>query len=702
MTGGRPAPSTALVSASFAGTEDALSGFPTRTAAMVGFGEDTWDFRGVEGLAPNLPPAALVVKWESFPNPEFKLAAKEVLFAQLHPDHPVVAEHLGWRRPLAIRGVAIHVVVWRAWFAWLTDNDIGDVDQVRDHHWDAYLQRRRQDGVSAAHIAVTVGRIRDFYDYAPILTSGGYQSRPWGRRSAWSVAGVRRSRENATPPIPEEVFGPLVGAALHLVEHAETIISARDVHMDLQGSRWTTPVTPAGDPPDRDECDRRLQVLIDQHVSQARPLPARAVRDTVAASEPNLRTIALWAGLTPKTLAAPHHRAAIAAAAQQLGVAPAPLVRRFGQDHRHREAFGQIIWGGTIGTAVNLVVTACFIVIALSGMRLEEITAIRRGCIERVGLRNGDERIRLHGTIYKHQRLGGTPASWVVIEPIAAAVAVLERLAPPDQDVLFAPETMRTHQRRTPPQAATVGMGHYLTRFCDWLAGGNLPPGLQPLPAGTRVTTRQFRRTMARILAFRPHGVIAGKVHLKHLHVVMSEGYYGNANSSLAAFHADMEAELAAARLEAAKQRYLSYIDGGGIAGGARNTLIGHFEQIATDMAGFTGTTLETDRHLEALLADQLGKLHIGTVNDCWFIDPDKAACRTGGTPPDAPRPNACVGDRCPNAVVTQAHLPIYQTSMEQVITLRRSRRVSQFEKQRLAREQQRLERVIETVQRRP
>jgi hypothetical protein len=207
---------------------------------------------------------------------------------------------------------------------------------------------------------------------------------------------------------------------------------------------------------------------------------------------------------------------------------------------------------------------------------------------------------------------------------------------------------------------------------------------------------------MARILAFRPHGVIAGEVHLKHLHVVMSEGYYGNANSSLAAFHAGMEAELAAARLEAAKQRYLSYIDGGGIAGGARNTLIGHFEQIATDMAGFTGTTLETDRHLEALLADQLGKLHIGTVNDCWFIDPDKAACRTGGTPPDAPRPNACVGDRCPNAVVTQARLPIYQTSMEQATTLRRSRRVSQFEKQRLAREQQRLERVIETVQRRP
>jgi hypothetical protein len=401
-------------------------------------------------------------------------------------------------------------------------------------------------------------------------------------------------------------------------------------------------------------------------------------------------------------LAAPHRRAAIATAVAELGVEPAPLVRSFGEAHDHHAVFGQIIWGANIGAAVDRLVAACFIVIALSGMRLEEITAIRRGCIGRVGLRNGDERIRLHGTIYKHQRLGGTPASWVVIEPVASAVAVLERLAPPHQDLLFTPETMRSHQRRTPPRQATVDMGHYLTRFCDWLAGGILPPGLGPLQAGTRVTARQFRRTMARILAFRPHGVIAGKVHLKHLHIVMSEGYYGNANSSLAAFHADVEAELAAARLQAAKDRYLSYIDGRGIAGGARNTLVGHFEQIATDMAGFKGTTLEADRHLEALLADRLGKLHIGTVNDCWFIDPDKALCRNGHSPPVAPRPNACVGDRCPNAVVTTAHLPVYLSSHEQVVTLRRSRQVSGFEKERLAREQQRLERVIQAVERRP
>jgi hypothetical protein len=146
----------------------------------------------------------------------------------------------------------------------------------------------------------------------------------------------------------------------------------------------------------------------------------------------------------------------------------------------------------------------------------------------------------------------------------------------------------------------------------------------------------------------------------------------------------------------------VAYIDGGGIAGGARKALVRHFEQIAAEMAGFKGTTLEADTHLDKLLADRLGKLHIGTVNDCWFIDPDKALCRTGDAPPSAPRPNACVGDRCANAVVTRAHLPVYQASHQQVVTLRRSRTVSDYEKDRLAREQQRLARVIETVENRP
>ena len=706
MTNALAAQPPRLVSATFTETEDVLYGLPNPTGAVVAFRDDTWDFRAVEGLTPNRIRSSSVVEWESFGYPALQLAAKEVLFAQLHPDHPRVMELLAGRRhPLAIGGMQNHLGPWRAWFAWLADNDIYDLSEVGRHHWEAYLARRREDGVTPEHIAVTVGRIRDFYDYAPLLTSPTYGTRPWGRRSAIGVAGRKPRRlENATQPIPDDVFGPLVAAALHLVGHAETIIAARDTQIDQFENRLAQPVL-TGSTDRSAECDRRLERLLDQHRAQRRPLPLHSKRgrrsDDPRLHDLNLSLLAFWAGTSTRALADPGRRAKLIAAVGELGVAPAPLTHSFGERHDQETAFGQVIWPGVISNALHLLVTACYIVIAISGMRLAEITAIRRGCVERVQLRNGDERIRLHGTVFKRRRHGGVPASWVVIDEVAQAVALLERLAPKDGDLLFVPPVLRSYGTATPVGRATVSIGYYLDRFCDWLAGGVLPPGLEALPAGTRVNPRQFRRTMARTLAFRPHGVIAGKVHLKHLHILISEGYYGNANSSLAAFHADMEAEFATARLEAAKERYLAYIDGGGIAGGARKALGRHFEEIASEMAGLNGTALEADKHLEGLLADRLGKLHIGTVNDCWFIDPAKALCRNGDAEPTAPRPNACVGDRCANAVVTSVHLPVYRASHEQVVTLRRSRKVSEYEKQRLASEQERLEQVIDAVEHR-
>jgi hypothetical protein len=694
---GIPAPS----SITFADDADVLCCYPRPVGVEVLFSEEIWDFSTVEGLAPNVRRSAFIVDWGSIANASFRLAAKEVLFAKLHPEHPAVLEAIGWRRRLAIRGVGPHLVIWRALFAWLEDNDVLRLADVGTHHVEAYLERRRADGVSAQHLAVTLKRIRELYDYAPILTEATFASRPFARRTASEVAGVRRKAENVTPPIPEAVLAPLVVAALHLVEHAEVILAAREVNADLADYRCAPCSGCGGDRRARRQAlDQRLEQLIEAHRREGRPLPEGGARGRSQGGV-NYSLLGRWAELSPRVLAAPHRRVVVDAAAKELGVAPAPLSRSFEERPEHEAAFGQVIWAKVLARAVELLVTACYILIALSGMRGEEITSIRRGCIEEVLLRNGDRRLRLHGRVYKHQPLGGTPAAWVVTEEIAAAVAVLERLARPEEELLFSPATFLTYRRATPLSHATVSLNHYLERFCEWLADGPLPPGLATLPAGTRVNTRQFRRTMARLLAFRPHGVLAGKVQLKHLHVLTSEGYYGRANSSLSAFHAEIEAEQAAARLEEIKARYLAYLDGGGVAGGARRALLRHFEEIAGEMAAFPGTTLEADRHLEALLADHLGKLHIGTVNDCWFIDPDKAMCRRGDATASAPRPNACVGDRCANAVVTAVHLPVYRAAHEQVVSLRRSRKVSSFEKERLGLEQGRLEAVIEAVERR-
>jgi len=88
-------------------------------------------------------------------------------------------------------------------------------------------------------------------------------------------------------------------------------------------------------------------------------------------------------------------------------------------------------------------------------------------------------------------------------------------------------------------------------------------------------------------------------------------------------------------------------------------------------------------------------------LTTCWFTSPAKAHRRQADTEPTAPPAHACDGDGCPNAAVSRLHLPVYGASHEQGVTLRRSRQVSDYEKVRLAREQRRLEKVIDAVENR-
>jgi hypothetical protein len=51
------------------------------------------------------------------------------------------------------------------------------------------------------------------------------------------------------------------------------------------------------------------------------------------------------------------------------------------------------------------------------------------------------------------------------------------------------------------------------------------------------------RRTLALELARRPHGLLAAKVHLKHISIATTEGYAARRGGSQVRFHAEMEAE---------------------------------------------------------------------------------------------------------------------------------------------------------------
>src|SRR3546814_13796267 len=74
---------------------------------------------------------------------------------------------------------------------------------------------------------------------------------------------------------------------------------------------------------------------------------------------------------------------------------------------------------------------AAYIVCAsLTGMRDCEVQAMRSGCLSIVRSEDGlIERHRIRSTIYKRRSAMGEAASWVTIEPVADAIAVLERLS---------------------------------------------------------------------------------------------------------------------------------------------------------------------------------------------------------------------------------------------------------------------------------
>jgi hypothetical protein len=147
-----------------------------------------------------------------------------------------------------------------------------------------------------------------------------------------------------------------------------------------------------------------------------------------------------------------------------------------------------------------------------------------------------------------------------------------------------------------------------------------------------RVTTRQFRRTLAWFIARQPGGAIAGAIHYRHLSIQMFEGYAGTSDSG---FRAEVESEQALARGE----HYLAAIDThdhydllGPAAQEGRRRL-----ELFGASASFAGSVVTDQRRLLRIVQRHDPAIYPGTYATCVF-DPDKAMCR--------PRPNTATPPR--------------------------------------------------------
>ncbi|WP_223245066.1 hypothetical protein [Streptomyces sp. CBMA156] len=302
---------------------------------------------------------------------------------------------------------------------------------------------------------------------------------------------------------------------------------------------------------------------------------------------------------------------------------------------------------------VGIVPTAAMIVLATaSGMRASQLMELRIGC--RLPLEEpvpGFTRYRIASKIVKGQPLGGTDDEWVVIEPVHRSIELAEQLheAPENGALLFGRFSFTVRYR-------------WFRNWVNSQAGQRL--GLAPIREGP-VNLRMLRRSLALDMAYRPGGVLATKIHLKHIAVATTEGYSSRPGGAQAELLAEVNKHESERNLRLVLEEFRNYQEGILPAGPGARSLTEFFAGIDAQLdvaSAAAPKTQRNDRDVLNLLTKRAQVLHLGPANYCWFSDPSRALClKLAGTlAADRPLIGMCDSARCPQATHHPGHRPLW------------------------------------------
>jgi hypothetical protein len=274
----------------------------------------------------------------------------------------------------------------------------------------------------------------------------------------------------------------------------------------------------------------------------------------------------------------------------------------------------------------------------------------------------------------------------VVAEPVYRAIEVAEQLVEPG-DRLFS-SWIASAIKRYRAWVNTVGVDRHK---------------LEPIPDGP-LTMRMLRRTLARELAYRPGGLLAAKIHLKHVSVVTTEGYASQPGGAQARFLAEVGREEDRRNFDLVVEQYNKAKAGQLPTGPGARELIGFFNGIDGKLgseAEHRPNVIANDKEVHAMILKRAKTLHLGAANYCWFADPAKALClRLAGTP-DADRPllGMCDAARCPQATFDASHRSVRVKTVEaNTVFLGQISRGRPAEKARLKGEIERAKKVVAAI----
>lgn len=673
------------------------------------YDNERWDFSGLADAPREMTEREKRWDFSGIDNPRWRPVIKDLLLALLAPhDDRVLAVPAAFRTVRSPR--TCHLYLRRAitWCNWLTAHDVPTLGEVTQAHCDAFLEQqswsqattgqpRRLGRTTTSNLTKV---IQVLAPYGPLFLADRYRPgfEPWTGRTASQVTGRKANVENSTPPVPEHILQPLLATTLYLVETVGP-------HLVEEHERLRASAVEAGLSNGAHLGAARLarfEAAAQALRSRGAPLPQSSdgiVGKRLATGwhpqDPLLRVhvnlIARQAGI--RRLPAhqlPQVRPVLEAAVADVGVAgwwarDAAVVPR--ADTGEPVAWTEPMTAEELRRAGGYVLIAAQILTtAATGMRRSELMEITAGSrLPARAVPGGGRRFRLASKLIKHQRFGGIPDEWVVIEQVDRAVAMAERLtgAAPGQ-----------------PLFGAVLIG---TSYCNLRAWLTEPfarrLGLAALPAGP-VNARMLRRTLALEMAKRPGGLLASKIHLKHVSVATIEGYTHRPGGSQALFRAEVEHAEHQHHLELTVAAFRDYQQGILPTGPGARALIQRFEHIDAALQQHQPgepAVLANDRRLENLLRQQADVLHVGAANFCWFTDPTKALCLRLAAATEATRPllGMCDSARCPQATHHRQHRAVWADTADTISQFLGNPRVPPAEKRRLKHEHERAVRVL-------
>jgi integrase len=682
------------------------------------FDDDLWDFTEIIGLPRQMSRVSRRFDFTAITSTRWRLLAKEQIMAMLATRHEAVMPmpH-AYRTPLHLVTAFSRLAELTRFLNWLASQGTASLADVDDDCCAAWLAHRRYLLDASGHIVgerspatrrAAAQTVADLVTHRELFTTDRVPAdlRPWGGAAPSVVAEMPcGTGQNKTPPVSDSLLQPMLAAALYLTgtlgPHAPRLLEqvrAADQRWSLKhGEHVLSGRLPA----------REITQVLEGYEERGEPLPMAAghvIRKRLEAGwspgDPlapvSLGLIARQAGFTQFWAQwIPPLRDRIEAAIAAVGAE-----KPFGRDAPavdRADGESSIPWTVPLDRLEAVALTgiirtaAITLLAAVSGMRSSELMELEAGCCrppEEHG--PGLVRYRLASKVIKGQPLGGTPDEWVVIEPAYRAAQLIERL----------------HDN---PQPGKPLLGRFAfdvrhTWLRNWVNGpSGQRLGLAPFPDGP-VSLRALRRTLSIELAYRPGGMLAAKLHLKHIAVATTEGYAsrpGGAQAELLAEVNKHEAERNLGLVWAELRNYQQGIMPAGPGARELTEFFAHIDGKLTASDPGAPKAQASDRDVLNLITKRARTLHLGTANYCWFTDPSRALClKLAGTPAaDKPLIGMCDSARCPQATHHPCHRPVWAEHAENTKTfLGQLGPTRKTEKARLQADHDRALRVLDAI----